>query len=65
MVKNIPLMRDEASVLIIRFEDLVLDYDNLIKSIMEFLNIEFSSHVYPKGYFRPCYINQKHWLMEK
>ena len=54
MVKNIPLMRDEASVLIIRFEDLVLDYDNLIKSIMEFLNIEFSSHVYPKGYFDPA-----------
>lgn len=42
-------------VKIFRFEDLVLDYDNTIPKVIEFLGLKKENHVAPKTQFRPEY----------
>lgn len=40
-------------MLILRFEDIVLSYDAVSQSIMDFVGLTVSNHVYPKGWFDP------------
>ena len=46
---------NHPNVMTIRFEDLVLDYDNTIPKVLEFYGIDKSHHVAPKTQFRPEY----------
>ena len=41
--------------LVLRFEDLVLNYDKSLSVILDFLNIDKSHHITPKKHFRPEY----------
>lgn len=41
--------------LVVRFEDLVLDYDNTVPKILDFLGLKKENHVAPKTQFRPEY----------
>lgn len=44
---------DKEKVLIVKFEDLVFDYENKIKDIMKFIGIDANEHIYKKQYFDP------------
>lgn len=49
------LASNSSYVKIFRFEDLVLDYDNTIPKVIEFLGLKKENHVAPKTQFRPEY----------
>ena len=49
------LNSNDSRQLLLRFEDLVLNYDNSISKILNFLNIDKSHHIAPKTQFRPEY----------
>ncbi|MCG6232996.1 sulfotransferase domain-containing protein [Vibrio furnissii] len=44
---------DGSKILFVKFEDLVLNYDNEVKRIFDFLDIDSSSHVRIKSRFNP------------
>lgn len=47
------LINKNPQYLLVRFEDLVLNYDETLKKLTEFLNIDISKHKYPKHSFNP------------
>ena len=49
------LNSNDPRQLVLRFEDLVLDYDNSVLKILNFLNMDKIHHIAPKTQFRPEY----------
>lgn len=47
------LTYSHPNLLILRFEDFVLDYDNVSEKIMNFVGINKSHHIHPKEWFDP------------
>lgn len=43
----------DKNVLRIKFEDLILNYENMVDKIEAFLNLDSKNHVYQKKYFNP------------
>lgn len=43
----------DPRVLVLRFEDVVTDYENTVKKILSFLEIDSKPHLTPKKYFDP------------
>lgn len=54
--------KDENNVLVVHFEDLVLDYDNTRNKILDFLNIDKAHHVNKFQYFDPS-ISRKNVML--
>lgn len=46
--KNIP-----SNCLYVTFEQMVLDYDNMVQKVLDFVGIDKSHHIYPKTFFNP------------
>lgn len=44
---------NDSRQLVLRFEELVLNYDESLSKILNFLNIDKSHHIAPKAQFRP------------
>ncbi len=55
--KNIDkyIANESDNSITVRFEDLVLDYDNTVPKIIEFLGLKKENHIAPKTQFRPEY----------
>ena len=51
--RTLPEVKDSRDVLYIRFEDLVLKYDDMEKTIESFLGLEHSDHVKRRQLFNP------------
>lgn len=49
------LTSNDSRQLVLKFEDLVLNYDNSVLKILNFLNIDKKHHIAPKTQFRPEY----------
>jgi hypothetical protein len=50
---NIQYSDDNERVLRLNLESMIFDYDNTIKTIMEFLGLTEETHINPKKYFNP------------
>ncbi len=51
--RNLEKMKEMSNVLYIKFEELVQDYDKVIKIIDDFCGLKKEEHKFPKKYFNP------------
>jgi len=51
--KNIHLEEEKSKVLRLNLEEMIFDYENATKKIMNFVGFNESQHIYPKKYFNP------------
>ena len=54
---------NKDNVFFVRFEDLVYNYEETTKKIMDFVGLEKSQHAFPKKFFNPSVskLNTKLW----
>ena len=58
-------IKHDKNVLLVRFEELVLDYDKVTEKIRNFLDLDNSKHIYPNKYFDPSISKKNIGLWKK
>ena len=55
-------MFHNSNILRLRFEEIILDYQNVLNKIYKFLDIDKSLHVEKGKYFNPEYSKKNIWI---